>query len=164
MILFAGNRPALARGRRYLRRDFNRAWTPDFVAAMQFHKVFLQLMQYGKPEATWILKTPVYLPILDLVYATYPDAWILLTHRDPLKTIPSGLSTLASCRWHRSDVAEEHRRADAPVGRGQVRDGGHQRCGQHRRHHRGQAVEAGHGPQCLALGALIGRGRHQALQ
>ena len=84
-------------------------WTPDFVAAMQFHKVFLQLMQYGKSEATWILKTPVYLPILDLVFAVYPDAWIVLTHRDPLKTIPSGLSTLASCRWQRSDVVDLER-------------------------------------------------------
>ncbi|MBK7952196.1 MAG: sulfotransferase [Deltaproteobacteria bacterium] len=85
------------------------SWTPDFVAAMTFHKVFLQMMQYGKPEATWILKTPVYLPILDLVFAVYPDAWILLTHRDPLKTVPSGLSTLASCRWHRSDTVDLER-------------------------------------------------------
>lgn len=84
-------------------------WTPDFVAAMQFHKVFLQLMQYGKPEATWILKTPVYLPILDLVFAVYPDAGILLTHRDPLKTIPSGLSTLAVCRWQRSEIVDLER-------------------------------------------------------
>jgi hypothetical protein len=85
------------------------SWTPDFVASMQFHKVFLQLMQYGKPEATWILKTPVYLPILDLVFAVYPDAWIVLTHRDPLKTIPSGLSTLAACRWQRSETVDLER-------------------------------------------------------
>lgn len=84
-------------------------WTPDFVAAMQFHKVFLQLMQHGRPEKRWVLKTPVYLPILDLVFAFHPDAWILLTHRDPIKTIPSGLSTLASCRWHRSDVVDLER-------------------------------------------------------
>jgi hypothetical protein len=84
-------------------------WTPDFVASMQFHKVFLQLMQYGKPEATWILKTPVYLPILDLDVAVYPDAWIVLTHRDPLKTIPSGLSTLAACRWQRSETVDLER-------------------------------------------------------
>lgn len=85
------------------------AWTPDFVAAMQFHKVFLQLMQFRKPEATWVLKTPVYLPILDLVFAVYPDAWLVLTHRDPLKTIPSGLSTLAACRWQRSDTVDLER-------------------------------------------------------
>lgn len=77
-------------------------WDPDFVATMQFHKVYLQLMQYQKPKATWVLKTPVYLPVLDLVFSVYPDAWILLSHRDPMKTIPSGLSTLANVRWQRS--------------------------------------------------------------
>ncbi|MFK7895672.1 MAG: sulfotransferase [Myxococcota bacterium] len=78
------------------------AWSPDFVSSMQFHKVYLQMMQYQKPKATWILKTPVYLPVLDLVFSVYPDAWILLSHRDPMKTIPSGLSTLANVRWQRS--------------------------------------------------------------
>ena len=51
----------------------------------------------------WVLKTPVYLPVLDLVFQFFPDAWILLTHRDPLKTLPSGMSTLASVRWQRSE-------------------------------------------------------------
>jgi hypothetical protein len=81
-------------------------WSPDFVASMQFHKVYLQLMQYQKPKATWILKTPVYLPVLDLVFSVYPDAWILLSHRDPMKTIPSGLSTLANVRWQRSPTVD----------------------------------------------------------
>ncbi len=81
-------------------------WIPDFVAAMQYHKVFLQMMQYEQKPATWVLKTPVYLPILDLVFSVYPDAWVILTHRDPLKTVPSGLSTLATCRWQRSDVVD----------------------------------------------------------
>ena len=36
------------------------------VASLAFHKVMLQLLQHGKPEAAWVLKTPVYLPILDL--------------------------------------------------------------------------------------------------
>jgi hypothetical protein len=84
-------------------------WAPDFVASLQFHRVVLQLLQRGRPEATWVLKTPVYLPILDLLFATYPDASVLLTHRDPLKTLPSGLSTLASCRWHRSDRVDLER-------------------------------------------------------
>ena len=91
-------------------------WIPDFQASLDFHKVFLQMMQYGKPEATWVLKTPAYLPILDLVFATYPDAWLVLTHRDPMKTIPSGLSTLASVRWQRSDIVELERIAPAGAG------------------------------------------------
>ena len=81
-------------------------WMPDFVAALQFHTVFLKMLQYGKPKKTWVLKTPVYLPVLDLVFQFFPDAWVLLTHRDPLKTLPSGMSTLASVRWQRSDVVD----------------------------------------------------------
>ena len=81
-------------------------WMPDFVAALQFHTVFLKMMQYGKPKKTWVLKTPVYLPVLDLVFKFFPDAWVMLTHRDPLKTLPSGMSTLASVRWQRSDVVD----------------------------------------------------------
>jgi len=49
-------------------------WVPDFQAAMQFHRVHLQLLQHGTPRRTWVLKTPTYLPILDLVFAVYPDA------------------------------------------------------------------------------------------
>lgn len=78
-------------------------WAPDFVGTMQFHKVFLQLLQYGKPRAHWVLKTPTHLPVLDLVFTTYPEAWIVLTHRDPMKTIPSGLSTLSMVRWQRAN-------------------------------------------------------------
>ena len=81
-------------------------WMPDFVAALQFHTVFLKMLQYGKPKKTWVLKTPVYLPVLDLVFQFFPDAWVMLTHRDPLKTLPSGMSTLASVRWQRSDVVD----------------------------------------------------------
>jgi hypothetical protein len=83
-------------------------WAPDFAAAMQFHKVYLQLMQARRKgsKPTWVLKTPTYLPVLDLVFATYPDAWVVLTHRDPMKTIPSGLSTLALVRWTRSDAVD----------------------------------------------------------
>ncbi len=84
-------------------------WVPDFVAALQYHTVFLKALQYGKPRKTWVLKTPVYLPILDLVFQFFPDAWILLTHRDPIKTLPSGMSTLAAVRWQRSDHVDLER-------------------------------------------------------
>ena len=66
----------------------------------------LNQAKYGKPKKTWVLKTPVYLPVLDLVFQFFPDAWVMLTHRDPLKTLPSGMSTLASVRWQRSDVVD----------------------------------------------------------
>ena len=82
------------------------SWAPDFMASLQFHATFLKILQYGKPKKNWVLKTPVYLFALDLVFEFFPDAWVLLTHRDPLKTMPSGMSTLASVRWQRSDTVD----------------------------------------------------------
>jgi hypothetical protein len=81
-------------------------FTPDFPAAMNYHRAVLQSLQHGAPPRTWVLKTPVYLMMLDLLYATYPDAAVIMTHRDPIKTLPSGLSTLATVRWLRSDHVE----------------------------------------------------------
>src|SRR5258705_86725 len=69
---------------------------PDFPAAMAYHRAVLQSLQHGAPRRTWVLKTPVYLMMLDLLYATYPDAVVVVTHRDPIKTLPSGLSTLGA--------------------------------------------------------------------
>ena len=82
----------------------------DPEAAMKYQKVVMQVMQFEhrKKHAAnkvphWVLKTPTYLPMLDLVFSMYPDAWIILNHRDPLKTVPSGMSTLAATRYMRSD-------------------------------------------------------------
>jgi len=76
---------------------------PDFAAAMAYHRAVLQSLQHGAPRRTWVLKTPVYLMMLDLLYTTYPDAVVVVTHRDPIKTLPSGLSTLGAVRSLRSD-------------------------------------------------------------
>lgn len=94
--------PSFASFQWWMENDLS-SWAPDFVAMLEFHTVFLKILQHGRPRKRWVLKTPVYLPVLDLVFRSFPDAWILLTHRDPLKTLPSGMSTLALVRWQRSD-------------------------------------------------------------
>jgi hypothetical protein len=81
-------------------------WQPDWLATMAYHRAFLQTLQFGGPPTNWVLKTPLYLAFVDLVFLTYPDAWVIHTHRDPLKTVPSGASTLATVRWERSETAE----------------------------------------------------------
>jgi hypothetical protein len=81
-------------------------WVADYPATMDYHRALLQTLQYGGPPKNWIVKTPLYLVFIDLVFATYPDAWVIHTHRDPLKTEPSSLSTLATVRWERSEDVE----------------------------------------------------------
>ena len=78
-------------------------WAPDIERMYDFHRRLLQVMQHGAPRATWLLKTPGHLMTLESLFATYPDAWIVQTHRDPAKTMPSTVSTTAMVQWMRTD-------------------------------------------------------------
>jgi len=68
-----------------------------------YHRCLLQALQYGRPDQQWLLKTPAHLMTLPELFATYPDAWVVQTHRDPAKTMPSTVSTTAMVQWLRSD-------------------------------------------------------------
>ncbi len=78
-------------------------WAPEVKADLAFHRAVLQTVQHGKPPKRWLLKTPGYLTMLDELLAAYPDAQIILTHRDPAKTMPSTVSTVAMIQWLRTD-------------------------------------------------------------
>jgi hypothetical protein len=43
---------------------------------------------------------------LEMLFASYPDAWIVQTHRDPAKTMPSTVSTTALVQWMRRDAVD----------------------------------------------------------
>ncbi len=81
-------------------------WAPDLVENYQFHRRILQSLQHAAPRSSWLLKTPAHLTTLPLVFALYPDAWIVQTHRDPAKTMPSTVSTTAMVQWMRSDQVD----------------------------------------------------------
>ena len=54
----------------------------------------------------WVLKAPSHLPALKTLFAIYPDARVVLTHRDPLKILPSVASILYSTAYVRSDAVD----------------------------------------------------------
>ena len=66
----------------------------DLRPAYQFHRRFLQHLQWPCSEQQWVLKSPAHLTGLGALLETYPDAGIIQTHRDPLVAMPS----LASLR------------------------------------------------------------------
>ncbi len=57
----------------------------------------------NRPARRWVLKAPSHLATLDALFAVYPDAVVVQTHRDPARTIPSTISLMATLRWMRSD-------------------------------------------------------------
>lgn len=81
-------------------------WAPDAGADLAFHKAVLQAVQHGRPPARWLLKTPGYLLMLDELFAAYPRASVVQTHRDPAKTMPSTVSTVAMVQWLRTDQVD----------------------------------------------------------
>lgn len=78
-------------------------WAPDVDVNYDFHRRLLQVLQHGQPQRTWLLKTPGHLMTLESLFATYPDAWVVQTHRDPAKTMPSTASITALVQWMRTD-------------------------------------------------------------
>jgi hypothetical protein len=68
-----------------------RAWydRQDKRSEYEFHRRFLQHLQWRGPGQRWVLKAPSHLLALEALLKVYPDAGILLTHRDPLKVLAS---------------------------------------------------------------------------
>jgi hypothetical protein len=67
----------------------------DLRPAYAFHRRFLQHLQWRVPGARWVLKAPSHLFFLDALFATYPDAVVVQTHRDPLRVLASVASLTA---------------------------------------------------------------------
>jgi hypothetical protein len=75
----------------------------DPEPAFRYHESLLQVLQHGQPGRRWLLKTPNHLGRLKTLFMVYPGARVIHTHRDPVKTIPSTVSTVAMTRWLRTD-------------------------------------------------------------
>ena len=61
----------------------------DFRPAMRFHRKFLQHLQAYCAGNWWVLKSAEYHYHLEEILDVYPDACIVMMHRDPARTVPS---------------------------------------------------------------------------
>ncbi len=80
----------------------------DQTPAYEWHRRMLQTLQWApgsdrSPTPSWTVKAPSHLGSLDLVFATYPDARVVMTHRDPLRVMGSLADTMATLHWMHSD-------------------------------------------------------------
>jgi hypothetical protein len=58
-------------------------------------KTGLQILQWYQPRERWILKCPQHLEQIGLLMATFPDATVAVTHRDPVSVIQSAATMIA---------------------------------------------------------------------
>lgn len=75
----------------------------DEVAAYRYHKLVLQVLQSEKP-GRWHLKSPHHAVAMGALSTVYPDAKLIVTHRDPIKTLASTCSLVVSLTGTFSDA------------------------------------------------------------
>jgi len=61
----------------------------DLTPAYRLHRRFLQHLQWRRPGQRWVLKAPPHMPGLQALFAVYPDANVVMTHRDPTEVVAS---------------------------------------------------------------------------
>lgn len=84
----------------------------DLTSVYRTHKCQLQYMQWKNPGKRWVLKSVGHLWGLNAICQIYPDARVVMTHRDPLKLIASHCSlvsmacSMGSDNIQKQEVAE----------------------------------------------------------
>ena len=88
----------------------------DHVPAYQALKRMMQYLQWQRPgpgqPIKWVLKTPHHQEYFDPLLEVFPNATIVHTHRDPLKTSPSLFSMLTHLQMIFSDEVDPNRVAN----------------------------------------------------
>jgi hypothetical protein len=73
-----------------------------------YMKKVLQVATFLRGPARWVLKSPQHLEQIPALLATFPDATIAITHRDPVSVIQSAATMLAyGDRMRRADIEPE---------------------------------------------------------
>lgn len=90
------------------------AWleAQDLTPSYRQHRDILQQLQWRCPTRQWILKAPAHLYGIAALFAVYPDAGVVLTHRDPLAVAASVASLHTVLRGTFSDGADPHEIGD----------------------------------------------------
>lgn len=77
----------------------------DYRPAFRQHKRTLQMLQQNAP-GRWTLKNPWHPLYLDALTETYPDAQLVMTHRDPAEVVGSICSLIKHVRGVYSDSVD----------------------------------------------------------
>ena len=80
----------------------------DWSHVYTFHRRQLQHLQWRNRRERWVLKTGAHLWGLEHLLETYPDARIVFTHRDPVKSMTSYASLTSLVRSMGSDQVDPH--------------------------------------------------------
>ena len=84
---------------------------------LKHYRSILAHLMYQRPADRWLLKSPQHLDYLHDLLKEFPRALVILTHRDPARTVPSFCSMIAHSRNVFSDKTRPTDVAASWVGR-----------------------------------------------
>jgi Sulfotransferase family len=58
----------------------------------------------ARSSPQWLLKAPSHLSQMPTFFGVYPDAHVVITHRDPLRVLGSITDLMATLQWQKTDV------------------------------------------------------------
>lgn len=70
----------------------------DFSEVYEVERQFLQHLQYRNRGERWVLKTPAHMLWLKEMFAVFPNACLVMCHRDPVKALASLTDLLREMR------------------------------------------------------------------
>jgi sulfotransferase family protein len=85
--------------RKYLAAD-------DMRSAYAWHRRVLLVLQHRFPARRWVVKWPGHVNHVEVLLETYPDARIVVCHRDPVAMLSSVSSLVANLRWAHADSVD----------------------------------------------------------
>lgn len=85
--------------RKYLAAD-------DMRTAYAWHRRVLQILQHRFEPRTWVVKWPGHVNHIPVMLETYPDARLVVCHRDPLAMLSSVTSLTATLRWAHANTVD----------------------------------------------------------
>jgi hypothetical protein len=112
--------------------------------AYDHYKRCVQLIGSNEPEKRWLLKNPGHIHHLDLLFAVFPDARVIQTHRDPAKAIPSLVSLLMQMHPMMEEGRVEQRGENMLVREVANWADAVRRCEKVRKDHPGQVLDVVH--------------------
>jgi hypothetical protein len=77
--------------------------TQDPRYTIRWHERILKFLQWRYKKPHWLLKNPIWIDLIPQVLEVYPDAKILLTHRDPVVVSDSFVNVMGTIYWWRTD-------------------------------------------------------------
>src|SRR5580765_4888030 len=85
-----------------------RAWffRQDLRPAYEYHRRFLQHLQFRRAARRWILKAPTHMFAMPALLSVYPDAMFVQTHRTPIDAMASVSSLVTILRSAFSDAVD----------------------------------------------------------